>query len=38
LIEDFARAVLSDREPRVGGATGRVIAEIEDKIYGRQTG
>ena len=35
LIADFADAILSSREPRVGGATGRLVAVIEDKIYGR---
>jgi predicted dehydrogenase len=35
LVADFADAVLSDSEPRVGGATGRLVAMIEDKIYGR---
>jgi predicted dehydrogenase len=35
LIADFADAVISGREPRVGGATGRLVAMIEDKIYGR---
>lgn len=35
LIEDFADAVLNDREPRVGGDTGKLVAEIEDRIYGR---
>lgn len=35
LIADFAEAVRDDCEPRVGGETGRIVAEIEDKIYGR---
>ncbi|NOT46575.1 MAG: Gfo/Idh/MocA family oxidoreductase, partial [Acidobacteria bacterium] len=35
LIEDFADAVRTGREPRVGGETGRMVAAIEDKIYGR---
>ncbi|MDX6405228.1 MAG: hypothetical protein QOH70_2683 [Blastocatellia bacterium] len=34
LIEDFVQAVLTDREPRVGGDTGRAVALIEEKIYG----
>ena len=38
LIEDFADAVLTDREPRVGGETGRMIAMLEDDIYGRGRG
>jgi len=38
LIEDFADAVLTDREPRVGGETGRMIAMLEDDIYGRGLG
>ncbi len=33
LIRDFADAVLTSREPRVGGETGRMIAELEDAIY-----
>ncbi len=35
LIEDFAEAVFDDRAPRVDGSTGRMIAAIEDQIYGR---
>ena len=35
LIADFAGAVLSGREPRVGGSAGLLVAAIEDKIYGR---
>jgi predicted dehydrogenase len=35
LIEDFIDAVLNDREPEVGGETGRSVAEIEEKVYGR---
>jgi hypothetical protein len=34
LIEDFVQAVLTDREPRVGGDTGRAVALIEEEIYG----
>jgi predicted dehydrogenase len=33
LIEDFVEAVLTDREPRAGGGTGRAVALIEDEIY-----
>jgi predicted dehydrogenase len=33
LIEDFVKAVLTDREPAVGGETGRAVALIEEKIY-----
>jgi predicted dehydrogenase len=33
LIEDFARAVLENREPLVNGSIGREVASIEDKIY-----
>ena len=33
LIEDFVAAVLSDREPRVSGETGRAVAMIEEEIY-----
>lgn len=33
LIENFARAVLTDREPAVTGETGRAVALIEEKIY-----
>ena len=33
LIEDFAEAVLSDREPAVTGETGRQIALLEEQIY-----
>lgn len=34
LIEDFADAVLTMREPRVSGDKGRTVAILEDKIYG----
>jgi predicted dehydrogenase len=34
LIEDFVRAVLTDREPAVNGETGRAVALIEEEIYG----
>ncbi len=33
LIADFAAAVLNDREPTVGGHTGREIARLMDEIY-----
>lgn len=33
LIDDFARAVLEGREPRVGGKVGREVARVEDEIY-----
>ena len=33
LIEDFTRAVLDGREPRVGGDVGRAVALIEEGIY-----
>lgn len=33
LIEDFVKAVLTDREPRVTGGTGRAVALIEEAIY-----
>jgi predicted dehydrogenase len=35
LIEDFVEAVLTDREPGVGGDTGRAVALIEEEIYAR---
>jgi len=35
LIEDFVKAVLTDREPAVGGETGRAVALIEEKIYAK---
>lgn len=34
LIQEFTDAVLQDREPRVGGETGRIVAKIEADIYG----
>ena len=34
LIDDFVEAVAADREPAVGGDTGRHVAAIEDQIYG----
>ncbi len=33
LIEDFVESVLINREPKVNGETGRMVAEIEEKIY-----
>jgi predicted dehydrogenase len=33
LIDDFIDAVLMDREPRVGGEIGKLVAEIEEEIY-----
>lgn len=33
LIKDFTEAVLNDKEPRISGETGKLIAELEDKIY-----
>lgn len=33
LIEDFTDAVLTDREPRVSGETGRMVAMLEEQIY-----
>jgi predicted dehydrogenase len=33
LIEDFARAVLENRDPIVTGETGRKVALVEEKIY-----
>jgi len=35
LIEDFARAVLEDREPVVTGEIGRKVALLEERIYQR---
>jgi predicted dehydrogenase len=35
LLDDFADAILSGSEPRVGGLAGLLVAAIEDKIYGR---
>ncbi len=35
LIDDFTKAVLEDRDPTVGGHTGREIARLIDKIYVR---
>jgi predicted dehydrogenase len=36
LIDDFARAVLEDREPRVTGEIGRRVAVVESEIYGQK--
>jgi predicted dehydrogenase len=33
LIDDFARAVLEGREPKVGGSIGREVARVEEEIY-----
>lgn len=33
LIEDFVQAVLMNREPKVDGDVGRMVAEVEEKIY-----
>ncbi len=33
LIEEFALAVIENREPKVGGAIGREVARIEEEIY-----
>jgi predicted dehydrogenase len=33
LIKDFADAVIQNRDPRVSGQVGRLIAELEDRIY-----
>jgi len=35
LIEDFARAVLENRDPIVAGEVGRQVASTEEKIYTR---
>ncbi len=34
LIEDFAAAVLENRAPVVGGEIGRMVAKVEEMIYG----
>ena len=34
LIDDFARAIIDDRQPLVTGAMGREVAQIEEAIYG----
>lgn len=36
LIRDFVEAVMNDREPAVGGDVGRMVARIEDEIYGHE--
>lgn len=33
LIDDFVQAVIAHREPTVGGAVGREVAKIEQRIY-----
>ncbi len=38
LVEDFANAVLGNREPRVSGETGRTVAGIEAEIYRQAQG
>ena len=35
LIEDFIEAVLTNREPAVNGETGRMVARVEEQIYGK---
>jgi predicted dehydrogenase len=35
LVEDFVDAVLTGREPGVGGDIGRAVAAVEDQIYAR---
>lgn len=35
LIRDFADAILTGGKPRVDGETGRLVAVVEDEIYGR---
>ena len=35
LIEDFAKAVLLDREPRVDGETGREVSRLIEEIYAK---
>ena len=37
MIEDFVKAVLTDREPKVNGETGRQVAMIEEQIYRENT-
>jgi len=38
LIDDFTRAVLDDREPGVGGDTGREVNRIEEEIFSDREG
>ena len=33
LIEEFVEAVLTNRQPRVNGETGRIVAKIEEAIF-----
>jgi predicted dehydrogenase len=33
MIEDFVKAVLTDREPKVSGEIGRAVAVVEEEIY-----
>ena len=35
LIHDFVNAVIDNREPSVNGETGKMVAMITEKIYGR---
>jgi predicted dehydrogenase len=35
LIEDFVQAVLTDRQPRTSGETGRAVAVVEEEIYAK---
>jgi predicted dehydrogenase len=35
LVQDFVDAVLTRRDPAVGGDIGRAVAEIEEQIYAR---
>jgi len=35
LIDDFTEAILNEREPRITGKTGRMIADLIDQIYER---
>lgn len=35
LIDDFTSAVLSDQQPKVDGAIGKMVALIEEQIYNR---
>ena len=35
LIEDFARAILDDREPTVNGKIGKEVSVVLDSIYGK---
>lgn len=37
LIEDFTKAVLENREPKVAGKLGKTIAHLEEEIYKAET-